>query len=136
MADSSYEIVELRFDVRHPELTDVYAYIEAHGDAPHMVQGWHFKTYPHTLSTAAIHAKLGTDHENSPVMWPRRAPPDVFKTEAGELARAVINLRSPPEMHPLWPHIEALKMMAERVIGEREGVRPGLPVDPMEYLRK
>jgi hypothetical protein len=121
MANCLYNIDEIRFDVRDPEWTNVYVYLETNGsDCPFMVQGWHHKAYPHTMTTDAIHAKLRSTEEDDPVLWPRRAPPEVFKTQAGELARAILTW--PMGMDPAhanWAHWEGLRMMAESVIGER-----------------
>lgn len=112
---------EIRFDVRHPELTEVYVYIETEGDCPHMIAGWHFKTYPATLTTAAIHAKLMTTQEDNPAFWPRRVPHEFRDTAGAQLARAVLTW--PMGMDPTkegWAYWEGLRMLAEGVIGERD----------------
>jgi hypothetical protein len=121
MADSSYELVEIRFDTRHPELTDVYVYIETKGDSPHMIQGWHHKTYPATMTTGAVHAKLMGSQEDNPIFWPRRSPPEVRTSEAGQLAHALLtwDMGMDPTQ-PGWAYWEGLRMLAEGVIGERE----------------
>jgi hypothetical protein len=122
MADSTYELVEVRFDVREAEHTHVYVYIEARGDSPHMIQGWHHKAFPASMSTSQIHNSLG---EDNPVFWPRLAPPDVQTQEAGSLAHAVLtwDMGMDPSQ-PGWAYWEALRMLAENVIGERRLIEP------------
>ncbi|NUX58700.1 hypothetical protein [Paraburkholderia youngii] len=127
MADSSYEMVEVRFDVRDPDQTHVYVYIEAHGDSPFMVQGWHHKAYPASLSTSEIHQRLAMGkNDDSPVLWPRLAPQDVAHREAGQLAKAILtwDMGMDPTQ-PQWAYWESLRMLAESVVGERiDVVRP------------
>lgn len=122
MADSSYEILELRFDVREADRTNVYAYIESRGDSPHMIQGWHHKAFPADMSTSAIHASLGNDN---PLFWPRLAPPDVATSEAGNLAHALLTWEMGMDpTKPGWAYWESLRMLAESVIGERRDIKP------------
>lgn len=61
---------EVRF-VIEDELTQVYVYIEALGDCPLGVQGWHHKAFPASRSIQDIVATLGTD---DPVLWSQEAP--------------------------------------------------------------
>lgn len=69
MADSSYEVKEVRF-VFEAELTQVYVLAEAHGDSPLGVQGWHHKTFPASQSADSILQE--NFHEF--IMWPLKAP--------------------------------------------------------------
>jgi hypothetical protein len=122
MADSKYTLDEVRFDVRSKDGTDVYVYISC----PDMtiVEGWHHKRYPATMSTSQIHALIMTTQDNDPLLWPRKAPPDEVKSAAGQLAQAVLtwDMGLDP-MEKGWAYFEALRMMAENVVGERDRKR-------------
>jgi hypothetical protein len=123
MADSTYEYVEIRFDVRDPQQTHCYVYIETRGDSPHMIQGWHHKAYPATMSTRDIHNVLCSDKEHDPIYWPRLAPPDVKLSEAGQLAHAILTWEMGMDpTNPGWAYWEGLRMLAETVIGERTSI--------------
>ena len=76
MADASYDIREERF-VIDPEITHVYIFLEAHGDCPIGVQGWHYKAFPASIPVIDIigkHMWLGTGEDDDPVLWPQKAP--------------------------------------------------------------
>ncbi len=76
MADSSYEVTEVRF-VIEPELTQVYVYMKAHGDSPLGVQGCHHKTFPASRNVLQImHAMYGIEgaEHDDPVLWSLEAP--------------------------------------------------------------
>jgi hypothetical protein len=74
MGKASVLYQEIRFDVRDPDLTQVYVAIEARGDCPVQVQGWHHKTFPSRIPTLEIMQKMfGGDDD--PVLWPLNAPP-------------------------------------------------------------
>ena len=62
---------EIRF-VLEDELTQVFVAIEAVGDCPISVQGWHHKTFPASLSAIDILNRIGTGDD--PVLWERGAP--------------------------------------------------------------
>ena len=120
MANGVYNLNEIRINVADENRTDVYVYLAADANCPHMVQGWHYKAYPATLTTLEVHALLGSTDEHQPVMWERKAPPDVLGSEAGQLAHAVLTWDM--GMHPTqprWAYWEGLRMLAESVIGER-----------------
>jgi hypothetical protein len=70
MADSSYEVIELRFVIK-PELTECYVALQAFGDSPIGVQGWHHKTFPASMPVVDI--LRGEDMKNC-VLWPLDAP--------------------------------------------------------------
>ena len=72
MGQCSVEFKELRF-VIEPELTQCYALINAVGDCPLGLQGWHHKTFPASVSTQDILAKIG-DGSEDPIMWAQQAP--------------------------------------------------------------
>jgi hypothetical protein len=66
MGKASMEYKEVRF-VIEDELTQVYVFIEAHGDCPLGVQGWHHKTFP--ASQSIIDIVKSNEFEDS-VLWP------------------------------------------------------------------
>jgi hypothetical protein len=80
---------ELRFDVRDPHQTHVYVYIRAEGDCPHMIQGWHHKAFPASMSTMDIMQSLWKD-DIDPLSWPLQAPPSTARNETlDEVVKAV-----------------------------------------------
>lgn len=75
MGAASYATREIRV-IFEPELTEVYVHLEASGDCPLGVQGWHHKTFPAATSAVdAIRASVGLDGHDSAVLWPQEAPP-------------------------------------------------------------
>ena len=62
---------EIRF-VLEDELTQVFVAIEAVGDCPISVQGWHHKTFPASLSAIDILNRIGSGDD--PVLWDGGAP--------------------------------------------------------------
>lgn len=64
---------ELRFDVRDPEATHVYAFVRAEGDCPFFVYGWHHKAFPKSMMTQEIMALLANGTEDM-MAWEREAP--------------------------------------------------------------
>lgn len=66
--NSSYDFREIRI-VIEDELTQVYVLLEAHGDSPLGVQGWHHKMFPKSVS-ALDAVKEAADA----VLWPLNAP--------------------------------------------------------------
>lgn len=74
MSDCHVYYDELRFDVRDPEMTEVYVFIRTEGDCPHMLMGWHYKAFPASQTTQDIFAAMWDGKEN-PMMWPLKAPP-------------------------------------------------------------
>ena len=69
MANSSYATKEIRF-VIEDELTECYVLLEAYGDSPLGVQGWHHKTFPASKSVVDILTK----HMDDAVLWGQEAP--------------------------------------------------------------
>lgn len=120
MANSGYNIDELRMDVRDPNVTHVYVYLTATGDSPHFVQGWHHKTYPANLNTLEVHKLLWSSSEHDPLLWERLAPLTGQTSEGASLARAILtwDMGMDPTK-PEWAHWEGLRMLAESVIGDR-----------------
>jgi hypothetical protein len=74
MGACSVSYDEIRFDVRHADVTDVYVYCRLTGDCPQMLEGWHFKSFSAGLTTAHIHGKLFSDDEHNPISWACGAP--------------------------------------------------------------
>ena len=71
MADSQAIFREVRF-VIEDELTQCYVRIEARGDSPLGVQGWHHKTFPASMPAIDILKSFaGTD---DPILWAQEAP--------------------------------------------------------------
>jgi hypothetical protein len=69
MSRCTSEFRELRFVLG--ELTEVYVHVEARGDCPLGVQGWHFKAFP---ATKSVHDIVGSFETDSPLLWPQKAP--------------------------------------------------------------
>lgn len=72
MGKCSMTYREMRFLIED-ELTQVYIAIEADGDCPLGVQGWHHKTFPASLNMQQI-MKLWEDGKEDPVLWTQEAP--------------------------------------------------------------
>lgn len=71
MAAASTKTREIRFAIGD-ELTHVYVLIDAIGDCPLGVQGWHHKAFgPSRTCEDILHAMFTTD---SCVLWPQAAP--------------------------------------------------------------
>ncbi len=62
-------IKEVRF-VIEDELTQVFVAVQADGDCPMGLQGWHHKTFP--ASKSAI--DILTNHFEDHLLWPLAAP--------------------------------------------------------------
>lgn len=74
MANTLIAYQEIRIDVRDPELTQVYVFIEnLSNDGMMGVQGWHHKTYPASMSSLAI-LQSWSDGKEDPLFWPLNAP--------------------------------------------------------------
>jgi hypothetical protein len=73
MGNCSTFFDELRFDVRDPGTTHVYAFFRGEGDCPHTIHGWHHKAFPSSLPSLDI-VKLLYDGEENPMVWEREAP--------------------------------------------------------------
>lgn len=61
---------EIRFIIEE-DLTLVYVLIEAKGDCPIGVQGWHHKVFSSKIDVVTI---LSLMIEDSPVLWPLDSP--------------------------------------------------------------
>lgn len=68
MANSGYLFREIRF-VIEDELTHVYVRLEATGDSPIGVQGWHYKVFPPSRPVIDL-----IEDAADAVMWPQKAP--------------------------------------------------------------
>lgn len=90
---------EIRFDVRQPELTDVYVFVSGEGDCPMQALGWHHKAFSGRHTTQDIHARLFTSDEYDPAKWPRKPPPAPQSLTLGEAmvwVRVIQALAMPP----------------------------------------
>lgn len=63
---------QVRFDIKD-DFTEVYVLLEAHGDCPIGVQGWHYKVFGKDLPIDAVMRKMFTEGDD-PVLWPQKAP--------------------------------------------------------------
>ena len=68
MSAAAMKYREIRFVIEE-ELTQVYVLLEALGDCPIGVQGWHHKTYPSSKSVKDIVPDIA-----DAVMWGQEAP--------------------------------------------------------------
>lgn len=71
MSYAGMKYKELRFIIEE-ELTQVYCFIQALGDCPIGVQGWHHKTFPASMSCDKIVAVMFTSDDC--VLWPLDGP--------------------------------------------------------------
>lgn len=71
MAKATAIFQEIRFTGLDKELTECYVFIEAEGDCPNSVQGWHYKAFPASKSVEEIVSNLDKD---DPIFWPLKAP--------------------------------------------------------------
>ena len=73
MANTKIAYQELRIDVRHPELSQVYVLIDnLSNDGLLGVQGWHHKTFPASMSILDI-VQAWADGDD-PLLWSQQAP--------------------------------------------------------------
>ena len=70
MAWAGAKFKEVRFIIEEG-VTQVYVAVEAEGDCPLGVQGWHHKTFPASIPISAIVPSMG---EDDPILWPLKAP--------------------------------------------------------------
>lgn len=89
MGDCSVFYDEIRFSVRDPDKTEMWVFIRGEGDCPFQALGWHYKTFPSSVTTMQILAQWAAGAED-PLKWERRDPPP---TE--------------PNYNPDWDAIEA-----------------------------
>lgn len=75
MGYAAQKYKEVRF-VIEDELTQCYVLIEAIGDCPIGVQGWHHKTFPASKPVIDILADISRQHDSGgdPVLWPLKHP--------------------------------------------------------------
>jgi len=68
MGDCATEVKEIRH-IYEPELTTIYVLMEAKGDCPLGVQGWHFKVFPASKDPIEMWKEV-----SKAVIWPQKAP--------------------------------------------------------------
>ena len=71
MGQCSSTIREVRF-VLHDDLTHCYVAVDAEGDCPIGVQGWHHKAFAASVNVVDIL----TDHFRDHLLWAQEAPED------------------------------------------------------------
>ena len=76
MAPAGMNYQRIIIDVCDPELTKCWVFIQALGDCPHTVHGWHFKAFGGSVSTMDV-LKKWADGEEDPLMWPHGAPEEM-----------------------------------------------------------
>lgn len=75
MGEASMTYREVRFLI-HDHSVECYVFIEAHGDCPIGIQGWHYKHFVDGVERAVIDLPLIIkDYVNDACMWPQQAPP-------------------------------------------------------------
>jgi hypothetical protein len=72
MSKATVTYKEIRFTGLDTELTHCFVLLEAGGDCPIGVQGWHYKAFPPSKSVGEIIESLPSD---DPILWPQMAPP-------------------------------------------------------------
>lgn len=70
MAWAGIKYREICFKIED-DLTHVFVLIEALGDCPLGVQGWHYKVFPPAIPISDIVPRMKDD---DPVLWPIAAP--------------------------------------------------------------
>ena len=70
MSYAASEIKEIRF-VIGDKLTHCYIAVDAIGDCPLGVQGWHYKVFPASKSVIDI---LGSTEFTDYLLWPQESP--------------------------------------------------------------
>lgn len=73
MGNCSITYRELRFIIED-ELLQVYVLVNAVGDCPHMLQGWHHKTFPASKNVREVLDIMFTKNDDC-LLWPLNAPP-------------------------------------------------------------
>jgi hypothetical protein len=74
MANTVISCDEIRFDVRDPEITHCYVFINnLSNDGMLGVHGWHHKAFPSRMSVTDI-MQAWQNGEEDPLMWPQQAP--------------------------------------------------------------
>lgn len=71
MGKCTAKVTEIRF-VLEDELTECYVAVEAEGDCPIGVQGWHHKTFPKSQTAQQILDNM--THADGYLLWPQDAP--------------------------------------------------------------
>jgi hypothetical protein len=69
MSYATSKIKEVRFVIEE-ELTQVYVAVDAIGDCPLGVQGWHHKTFPASISAIDILKNHFKDY----LLWSQKSP--------------------------------------------------------------
>jgi len=73
MAKSTATFKKVLFEIEE-ETTKCFVLIEAGGDSPLGVQGWHSKTFGPSKSCLDIFKGFIEDEDGDPTLWPLEAP--------------------------------------------------------------
>lgn len=74
MANTGIAYQEVRINVRDPQLTHVYVFVEiVSGEYMHMVEGWRHKVFPAAMSMQDI-LKAWAEGKEDPLLWDMGAP--------------------------------------------------------------
>lgn len=77
MGNCSVIYREIRFNVDHEDLTDVYVLVDAKGDCPHTLPGWYHKQFLGLVGTLDLHQQMFKSEEMTPIYWEKKTPPDM-----------------------------------------------------------
>ncbi len=70
MGKCSSTIREVRFIIGD-DFTECYVAVDAEGDCPMGVQGWHYKVFGKSIAAVDI---LTAEHFGDHLLWPQKAP--------------------------------------------------------------
>ena len=73
MANSGVIYREIRFVIKD-DFTECYVAMDATGDSPLGVQGWHYKVFPKDQSVIDIMESAFAGKGERAVLWPQKAP--------------------------------------------------------------
>lgn len=74
MADSYYDVTEMRFKIL-PDFTEAYVFVKSlDHDCPMSVHGWHYKVFPKETSTMDIMTDMVGEGDKHFLFWPQKAP--------------------------------------------------------------
>lgn len=125
MGNCSVIYREIRFNVDHEDVTDVYVLVDAKGDCPHTLPGWYHKQFLGLMPTAQLHAQIFTTEDMTPIYWEKRNPPDMVSDarvadmlQELRMARAWLQAShmagGPVDMHMVASYLDSAIKAGER----------------------
>jgi len=75
MGKCSITVNQIRFIIK-PEITHCYVAMDAVGDCPLGLQGWHKRSFPASTSCPDILEGIRTGAIEAPELWGQEAPPE------------------------------------------------------------